>query len=155
MASLFKKGELLTKMLVLATNSHAGQNDKGGNPYILHPIAVMHILRSTDEELNCIAIGHDVVEDCGISYSQLKEMGFTDRIIDGIKCLTKVPGETYDEYKAKVKSNPDAIKVKIADLTHNTDISRLKGVEAKDMARVERYFKFYLELTNIVAGEVK
>lgn len=147
----WKKGELLSKMLVLATNSHAGQTDKGDNPYILHPLAVMSILRSKDEEINCIALGHDMIEDTNVTYAELRAQGFTERVIEGIKCLTKVPGESYEEYKDKVKSNPDAIKVKIADLTHNTDISRLKGVEAKDMARVERYFKFYIELTNLVA----
>ena len=145
----FKKGELLNKMLVLATNRHAGQYDKGGNPYILHPIAVMHLLESPDEEQQCIALGHDVVEDCGVTYAELRELGFTERIIDGIRCLTKIPGESYDEYKVKVKSNPDAIKTKIADLRHNTRVERLKGVSAKDMARMERYFHFYLELNSL------
>lgn len=144
-----KKGELLNKMLVLATNRHAGQFDKGGNPYILHPIAVMHLLENPDEEQQCIALGHDIVEDCGVTYTELRDAGFTNRIIDGIACLTKVPGESYDEYKAKVKSNPDAIKVKIADLRHNTDIRRLKGVSPKDMARMERYFHFYMELITL------
>ncbi len=136
-------------MLVFATNKHAGQFDKGGNPYILHPIAVMHLLGNADEELRCIAIGHDIVEDCGVSYAELREMGFTERIISGIAFLTKVPGETYDEYKAKVKSNVDSVKVKIADLTHNTRIDRLKGVSEKDMARMEKYFKFYVELISL------
>ncbi len=149
MTNQFKKGELLNKMLVLATNRHAGQFDRGGNPYILHPIAVMNILKDADEELRCIAIGHDIVEDCGVTYTELREMGFTERIIDGIKCLTKVPGESYDEYKTKVKSNPDSVRVKIADLTHNTRIDRLKGVTAKDMARMERYFQFYVELVSL------
>lgn len=149
MTNQFKKGELLNKMLVLATNRHAGQFDRGGNPYILHPIAVMNILKDADEELRCIAIGHDIVEDCGVTYTELREMGFTERIIDGIKCMTKVPGESYDEYKAKVKSNTDSVKVKIADLTHNTRIDRLKGVTAKDMARMEKYFQFYVELVSL------
>ncbi len=149
----FKKGELLNKMLVLVTNRHANQFDKGGNPYILHPIAVMHLLENADEEQQCIALGHDMVEDCGVTYAELREMGFTDRIIEGIRCLTKVPGETYDEYKNKVKSNPDSIKVKIADLRHNTDIRRLKGVSEKDMARMEKYFHFYMELTNLTSKE--
>lgn len=143
------KGEQLSKMLVFATNKHAGQFDKGGNPYILHALSVMYLLGEVDEELRCIAIGHDVVEDCGVSYSELREQGFPERVINGIRCLTKVPGETYEEYKDKVKSNPDSIKVKKADLTHNTDIRRLKGVTAKDMARMEKYFKFYLELLSI------
>lgn len=145
----FKKGELLNAMLVLAVNSHSGQFDKGGKPYILHPLAVMYMLGTDDEELQCIALGHDIVEDCGVTYIQLRELGFTERIIEGIRCLTKIAGESYDEYKAKVKSNPDAVKVKICDLRHNTDVRRLKGIRPKDIARMERYFQFYMELINI------
>ena len=141
-----KKGELLNKMLVLATNAHAGQYDKGGMPYILHPLKVMHYLKVQDEELQCIALGHDIVEDAGVTYRQLVEEGFTDRIIEGIKALTKVPGETYDEYKEKVFANEDAMRVKMADLRHNTDIRRLKGVTEKDIARVAKYHTFYLEI---------
>src|SRR5690606_31950040 len=103
-----------------------------------------------DEELLCIALGHDLVEDCdNITYQYLRDKGMTERIIDGIRCLTKVPGETYEEYKTKVKSNPDSIKVKMCDLRHNTDIRRLRGVSDKDIKRMERYFHFYLELANI------
>jgi (p)ppGpp synthase/HD superfamily hydrolase len=141
------KGQLLNKMLVLATNAHAGQFDKGGMPYILHPLKVMHYLKDkVDEELQCIALGHDIVEDCGVTYADLKEQGFTDRIIDGIKALTKVPGETYDEYKEKVFVNEDAMRVKMADLRHNTDIRRLKGVTEKDIRRMAKYHAFYLEI---------
>lgn len=141
-----KRGELLNKMLVLATTRHAGQFDRGGNPYILHPLKVMYYLKSDDEELQCIALAHDLVEDTDTTYVELREMGFTERIIQGIAALTKIPGETYDEYKTKVKANPDAIKVKMADLRHNTDIRRLKGVTEKDLARVEKYHRFYMEL---------
>ena len=145
----FEKGELLNKMLVLATNRHAGQFDKGGSPYILHPLAVMYDLGSVDEEVMCIALGHDVIEDTDTTYAELREIGFTDRIIDGIRCLTKIAGESYEEYKAKVKSNVDSIKVKKSDLKHNTRIDRLRGVTSKDMARIERYFRFYLELESM------
>jgi (p)ppGpp synthase/HD superfamily hydrolase len=143
-----KKGEMLSAMLVLATNTHNGQFDKGGVPYILHPLKVMHYLKSDDEELMCIALGHDLVEDHGkvVTYHLLREMGFTERVIDGIRCLTKVPGETYEEYKAKVKSNIDAIRVKMADLRHNTDIRRLKGTTEKDIKRTIQYHNFYMEL---------
>ena len=141
-----KQGELLNKMLVLATNRHAGQFDKGGNPYILHPLKVMYYLKSNDEELQCIALAHDLVEDTDTTYAELREMGFTDRIINGIAALTKQPGESYDEYKLRVKANSDAVKVKMADLRHNTDIRRLKGVTEKDLARIEKYQRFYLEL---------
>lgn len=133
-------------MLVLATNAHAGQYDKGGMPYILHPLKVMHYLKNADEEQQCIALGHDIVEDCGVTYADLKEQGFTDRIIDGIRALTKVPGETYDEYKEKVFANEDAMRVKMADLRHNTDIRRLKGVTEKDIRRMAKYHAFYLEI---------
>jgi (p)ppGpp synthase/HD superfamily hydrolase len=142
----FDKGVLLSKMLVFATNHHAGQFDKGNVPYILHPLAVMQLLSSEDEELQCVALGHDIVEDCSVTYDELRQEGFTDRIINGIRALTKIPGESYSEYQEKVQACPDAILVKIADLRHNTDITRLKGVEAKDLARAERYWKFYVLL---------
>lgn len=141
-----KKGELLNKMLVLATNRHANQFDRGGNPYILHPLKVMYYLKSNDEELQCIALAHDLVEDTDTTYTELREMGFTDRIINGIAALTKVPGESYDEYKVRVKANADAVKVKMADLRHNTDVRRLKGVTDRDLARMEKYHRFYMEL---------
>ena len=63
-----KKGEYLDRMLLLATTAHAGQFDRGGKPYILHPLAVMHLLGTTDEELMCIAVGHDIIEDTKTTY---------------------------------------------------------------------------------------
>lgn len=140
------KGEMLNKMLVLATNRHAGQFDKGGNPYILHPLKVMYYLKSDDEELQCIALAHDLVEDTNTTYAELRELGFTERVIAGIDAVTKRPGETYDEYKVRVKSNKDAVKVKMCDLRHNSDIRRLKGVTEKDIARAAKYHAFFLEL---------
>jgi hypothetical protein len=88
-----KRGELLNKMLVLATTRHAGQFDRGGNPYILHPLKVMYYLKSNDEELQCIALAHDLVEDTDTSYDELREMGFSERIIQGIAALTKQRGD--------------------------------------------------------------
>lgn len=141
-----KKGEMLDKMLVVAINAHAGQFDKGGNPYILHPLKVMHYLKSDDEELMCMALGHDVIEDTDVTYKDLRELGISDRVLRGIEALTKVPGETYDAYKARVFANRDAMMVKMADLRHNTDIRRLKGVTEKDIARMAKYQIFYMEL---------
>jgi (p)ppGpp synthase/HD superfamily hydrolase len=133
-------------MLVLATTKHAGQYDKGGKPYILHPLKVMHYLRSDDEELNCIALGHDLVEDCRVTYQQLKEQGFSTRIIAGISALTKVPGETEDECLARILANKDACLVKMQDLRHNSDIRRLKGLTEKDFARMQKYSRWYLTI---------
>jgi (p)ppGpp synthase/HD superfamily hydrolase len=141
-----KKGELLGKMLVIVTNAHAGQYDKGGNPYILHPLKVMHYLKTDDEELMSIALGHDVIEDTNVTYKDLREAGITERVIKGITALTKQPGQTYDEYKQTVFANVDAMRVKLADLRHNTDIRRLKGITEKDIARMVKYQIFYTEI---------
>lgn len=146
---MVKRGSLLSAMLVLTVNGHDGQFDKGGNPYILHPLRVMHRLRTKDEFLQCIALGHDLVEDRGITYQQLREAGMPERVIHGIRCLTKIAGESYDEYKEKVKSNWDSILVKMEDLRDNSDIRRLKGVTQKDFERTQRYHTFWLELRDI------
>ncbi len=140
------RGEMLGKMLVLATTGHAGQFDKGGKPYILHPLAVMNILNTDDEELQCIALGHDLIEDTNATYQDLREAGMTERVIDGIRRMTKQPGQTLDEYKAVIFESVDAMMVKQADLTHNSDIRRLKGVSEKDIQRMAKYHRFYLEI---------
>lgn len=149
-----RKGYYLSKMLALATTRHEGQFDKGGSPYILHPLKVMHYLKSEDEELQCIALGHDLLEDTfkdvSEGVSRLTYEGFSERIIKGILDLTKVPGEPYEAYKEKVKSNPDSIRVKLADLRHNSDIRRLKGVREKDIQRIAKYHEFYQELLEIL-----
>lgn len=147
-----KKGELLGKVLVLATNAHAGQFDRGGNPYILHPLKVMHYLKSDDEELQCMALLHDVIEDTKTTWKDLEEIGCTPRIIAAVKALTKMPGQSYDEYKEVVFKNPDAMRVKMADLRHNTDIRRLKGISQKDVDRLAKYNRFFLELQAKING---
>ncbi len=146
-----RKGEALNKMLVLVTTEFDGIFDKGGVPYVLHCLKVMHYLKSDCEELQCIALGHDLVEDRkNITYAYLRELGFSERIIAGIAAVTKVPGESHDEYMAKIMANPDAIRVKLADLRHNSDIRRLKGITSKDVARIEKYHKMFLTLKELV-----
>lgn len=141
----------LNKMLVLVTTEFDGIYDKGGFPYVLHCLKVMHYLKTDDEELQQIALGHDLIEDRkNITYQLLREMGFSERVINGIRCLTKVPGETEQEYLEKVKSNPDAIRVKLCDLRHNSDIRRLKGITLRDINRIEKYHHMYLELKDLV-----
>lgn len=144
------KGKQLSRMLVLATQRHEGQFDRGGACYILHCLKVMHYVRTEDEELQCIAVGHDLIEDTFPSVAEgvacLRYHGFSERVIEGIVALTKVEGESYDAYKARVKANPDAILVKMADLRHNSDIRRLKGVRDKDIERIVKYHNFYSEL---------
>jgi guanosine-3',5'-bis(diphosphate) 3'-pyrophosphohydrolase len=141
-----KRGDMLNKMLVLVATKFDGKFDKSGVPYTLHCLKVMHYLRSEDEELQCIALGHDLVEDTDVTYHLLREMGFTVRVIVGITAMTKVPGETNEEYVERLKACLDACKVKLADLRHNSDIRRLKGITEKDTKRLIKYNAMYMEL---------
>jgi (p)ppGpp synthase/HD superfamily hydrolase len=141
-----KKGHMLATMLVIVTNAHDGQFDKGGAPYILHPLKVMHYLKSDDEELMCMALGHDVIEDTSVTYKDLRDAGISERVIAGIRAVTKQPGQTLEEYKEGVFANEDAMRVKMSDLRHNSDIRRLKGVTEKDIARMAKYHTFYMEI---------
>lgn len=142
-----KKGEMLSAMLNIMVNAHAGQYDKGGQPYALHPLKVMHYLKTEDEELQCIALGHDVIEDTDVTYQDLIDAGMSNRVVEGIRAMTKQRGQTLAEYKVQVMANFDAIRVKLRDLRHNSDIRRLKGATEKDFARAAKYHVFYLELT--------
>jgi GTP diphosphokinase / guanosine-3',5'-bis(diphosphate) 3'-diphosphatase len=141
------KGKMLNDMLVLVTNKFNGIFDKGGQPYVLHLLKVLYYTKTEDEELQCIALGHDLVEDTDVTFKDLSEMGFTSRIIMGIAALTKMPGQTPEEYMEEIKANgADAIRVKFADLRHNSDIRRLKGITEKDVKRIAKYHAMYLEL---------
>lgn len=134
-------------MLTLVTKEFEGKCDKAGRPYVFHCLKVMDLLNSTDDELNCIALGHDLIEDCkNVTYADLANMGFSERVIEGIKALTRVPGETEAQYRAKVKLNYAAIQVKMCDLRHNSDITRIKGLTDKDIKRIIKYQEFYTEL---------
>ena len=143
------KGMMLSKMLSLVVEAFAGVYDKGGRPYVLHCLQVMMWLDEDDEELQCIGLGHDLLEDTSVTEQRLIELGFTQRVIDGIKAMTKVPGEPYEQYKAKVKANRDAVRAKMKDLRHNSDIRRLKGLRQKDIERVARYHALYVELSEV------
>lgn len=156
---------MLAKMISIAAMCHEEQYDKAGQPYILHPLKVMELLNTNDEELQCIAVGHDLIEDCyppGLVWHKqivaskimswkayLINIGFSDRIISAIVALTKIKGETNSVYKTRVMNNPDAIKVKMADLRHNSDITRLRGITEKDLIRIQKYYEFYMELKNV------
>lgn len=141
---------LLAKAIALASEKHMGQFDKAGMPYILHVLKVMHYLKTDDLELMSIAVMHDLVEDTDVTFADLYEMGFSARVVDAVKLLTKMRGQTAKEYLEGIKSNKDAIRVKLADLRHNSDIRRLKGITDKDVARMKKYNEMYLELRDLV-----
>jgi (p)ppGpp synthase/HD superfamily hydrolase len=141
---------MLANAIALASEKHKGQFDKGGMPYILHPLKVMHYLKTDDIGLMCIAVLHDVIEDCDVTWQELYDVyGMSDRVVNGVLALTKIPGQHLDEYMSAIKANPDAIKVKLADLRHNMDARRLKGVTEKDRARLDKYAKMYWELKDL------
>ncbi|MBK6616680.1 hypothetical protein [Ottowia sp.] len=141
-----KKDLQLASMFALVAVVFAKKVDKGGRPYLIHLAWVMMALGTDDVELLCIALGHDLFEDSDVTAAKLRELGFSERVIEGIRCLTRLEGETEAEYRAKVKSNADSIRVKRKDLTHNMDLSRLKKVRPKDLAAVVTYKEFYEEL---------
>ena len=141
-----KRGTMLSSAIRIATAAHDGQYDRGGMPYILHPLKVMHYTKSTDEEILCIAVLHDVVEDSSVTWSDLREVCMSERVIAAVRALTKIPGQGYDEYREAVFGNRDAMLVKLADLRHNTDIRRLKGVTVRDRERMARYHEFAFDI---------
>lgn len=140
---MINANKLLAKAIAIAAQAHVDQLDRGGRAYILHPLRVAHIMRTTDAELQAIAVLHDVIEDTPVTYRDLENAGMTQRIISGVRALTKQPGQTSEEYLAQVQGNPDAVLVKLADLQHNSDIRRLKGVTERDFQRVKRYQEMY------------
>lgn len=121
----------------LAEKAHAGQKDKGGNDYIEHPKAVAAMM---DTDLGkAVAFLHDVVEDTEISFDDLKEYRFSNQIIEAVKALTRHKNESYDAYIDRVIQNPIAKKVKLADMEHNSDITRIKNPSQKDYDRCQKY----------------
>lgn len=123
----------------IACAAHAGQVDKGGAPYIEHPTAVANMLTTEDEKI--VAYLHDVVEDTPITLADLKAKGFSEVVLAAVDSMTKRAGEAYDTYLARLCANPLAVKVKIADMTHNSDITRIQKPTQKDFARIEKYKK--------------
>lgn len=135
---------MIDRAIVVAAQAHKGQVDKGGHPYILHPLRVM--LRVTqkagdDGDAQIAAVLHDVLEDSPMLARQLKDFGFSDASVKAVVALTRKPYEAYDEFIDRVKKNPIARLVKLADLEDNMDLSRLSDVTEKDLKRVEKYRK--------------
>lgn len=125
------------KAMRLCYDAHKNQVDKSGIPYIFHPIHLAEQMQN--EETTIVALLHDVVEDSSYTFEDLESMGFSERILTAVKLLTREPGVPYMEYIAKIKENPIARTVKLADLAHNSDLSRLKKTDEKVLARVRKY----------------
>ena len=129
--------QTLERAIAIAAAAHAGQVDKGGAPYILHPLKVM--LRMTTLEERIVAVLHDVVEDCDISLDDLHKEGFSEEVLTAIQSVTKVPGESYEDFVERAAQNPIGRVVKLADLEENSDLSRIASPSWDDLERVEKY----------------
>lgn len=150
-----KYNQLLELAIKVATEAHAGQVDKGGKPYINHPQAVAASLTNTEYKI--VAYLHDVCEDTSITFDDLKDMGFTYRIVNSIRLLTKTDELTYEEYLRRLRMDSCARAVKMADLKHNMDITRIPNPSEKDYARIEKYKKSlaFLESSTYVDSDFK
>ena len=152
----------LEKAIKIAVEAHTGQVDKGGNPYILHPLRVMLSLDLEEERI--VGVLHDVVEDCeGWSWERLKEQGCSDKLIEALKSVSKTPDEEkqfkemddpnkkmdhYLQFIKRAKANKIGRHVKAADIRDNLDISRIDDITESDINRLNRYKKALSILTD-------
>ena len=137
--------KMTKKALKLCFKAHKRQKDKSGMPYVFHPFHLAE--QMVTEETTVVALLHDVVEDTRYTFRHLEKMGFEKPIIDALKLLTHNDGSEYMEYVARIKNNPIAKAVKLADLRHNSDLSRLDSVDNKAIERRQKYLEAieYLE----------
>ena len=127
------------KAYEIAKRAHLGQVDKAGEDYIKHPQKVVSFVKSDEEK--AVAYLHDVIEDTELTLEDLHEYEFSKEVIEAVDIITKKKGEDYQSYLNSVKKNKLARAVKLADLRHNSDLTRLTKVTEKDIERKEKYQK--------------
>ncbi|MCR4642994.1 MAG: diguanylate cyclase [Lachnospiraceae bacterium] len=128
---------LTKKAIRLMSEKHKDQTDKSGLPYVFHP---WHVAESMDDELStCVALLHDVLEDTDTTLDEIREQGFPEEVCEALSLLTHEEGVDYMDYVRKLSENPIARKVKLSDLKHNSDLSRLDEIREKDKLRLEKY----------------
>jgi (p)ppGpp synthase/HD superfamily hydrolase len=127
----------LERAIEIAARAHAGQVDKAGQPYILHPLRLMLAVTTPHERMT--AVLHDVVEDTPITLDDLKSEGFPTEVLEAVHALTKTKGESRIAAARRAANNPIARVVKLADVTDNMDISRIPQPTEKDHARINEY----------------
>ena len=136
----------LERAIEIATEAHRGQFDKAGNEYVGHPLRVMEAGKCMNEKI--VGVLHDVVEDSDWTFERLLSEGFSNEIVEALRCVTKLSeDEPYDNFINRVKSNPLAVAVKLNDLSDNMDIRRLPYLSDKDVKRLKKYLRAYKQLT--------
>jgi (p)ppGpp synthase/HD superfamily hydrolase len=129
----------------IAARAHRGQKDKAGAPYLLHPLRMM--LRMDTEAAMMAAVLHDVVEDTEWTLGRLREAGFSDEVLEAVDCLTHREGESYEQFVERVRTNPIARQVKVADLEDNMNVRRMNQLGPKELERMEKYHRAWRVLT--------
>lgn len=129
----------LERAIAIAAQAHEGQIDKGGQPYILHPLRVM--LRMHSEAGRIVAVLHDVVEDSNCSLDELRAEGFSEEVITALAAITRQAGEGRIEAAKRAARHPLARAVKLADNADNADLTRIPAPSEKDLARMDEYRK--------------
>lgn len=137
---------MLNKAIEIATRAHDGQVDKGGVPYIFHPLRVM--LSGKNELERICAVLHDVVEDSDITFDVLRKEGFSEEVIAVLDCLTKRDGESYDDFISRILLNKTACHVKLADIRDNMNLARIENPTVKDEERIKKYGEATKRLQN-------
>ena len=129
--------EMTKKALKLCFTAHKDQTDKSGMPYVFHPFHLAE--QMPDEDTTIVALLHDVIEDTPYTLDDLRAMGFNEQVLDALALMTHDKRIPYMDYVAKIKGNKIARTVKLADLKHNSDLSRLNNLDEKAMKRIEKY----------------
>ena len=125
------------KALKLCFEAHKNQADKSGLPYVFHPFHVAE--QMTDEKTTIVALLHDVIEDTSYTLQDLRNLGFDEDVLGALELMTHDKNVPYIDYVAKIKGNAIAKTVKLADLSHNSDLTRLDEVNEAALNRVEKY----------------
>jgi len=141
------------KAIKLMFELHKEQTDKSGLPYVFHPFHLAE--QMGDENTCCAALLHDTIEDTPCTLEELRAQGFSEDIVEAVGLLTHPEGEEYLHYVSRIGKNPIARAVKLADLRHNSDITRLDEVREKDLQRVEKYKKAIALLEELDAADNK
>ena len=138
----------LAKAIEIAASAHSTQKDKGGSPYILHPIRVMMSLNTEEEKI--VGVLHDVVEDSeDWDFDRLREEGFAEDIVSALKSVTKQSdAENYEAFIERARRNQIGRNVKIADIKDNLDVTRIGTLKEKDLLRINKYKNALLKLAS-------
>ena len=131
--------EQTKQALKLCFEAHKEQVDKSGLPYVFHPFHLAEQMQT--EETTVVALLHDVMEDTDYTLEDLQAMGFSPVVLEALVLMTHEAGIDYMDYVGKIKENPIARAVKLADLEHNSDLARLDHVDEMALARREKYQK--------------